>query len=39
MPPVLHLVIDQNNKELFKIFIEHSEFDSNIVDHGGWSAL
>ncbi|CAD8083227.1 unnamed protein product [Paramecium sonneborni] len=41
MPSLLHIVIDQNNEELFNtIFEEFSDkIDVNIKDHDGWSAL
>ncbi|CAD8053328.1 unnamed protein product [Paramecium primaurelia] len=41
MPSLLHLIIDQNNEELFnKIFEEFNDkIDVNIKDPDGWSAL
>lgn len=41
MPPFLHLVIDQNNKDLFDIILNDykDKFDFNIVDDGGWSTV
>ena len=41
MPPILHLAIDQDNKELFNLLTEDykDKVDPNVLDHGGWSAI
>lgn len=41
MPPFLHLVVDQNNQEMFDVCIAEfkDKLDFNILDGAGWSVV